>query len=87
MVAVSGEEARKVFYTEPGLDMNQGYRILMGGAPRLEDINISNDGNEDEKFIKRLQLLTRKDRITEGKSLVVNQHHPPLIYCSFPHSA
>lgn len=65
-MAVSGEEARKIFYTEPGFDMTQGYQILMGGSPRLEDINIGADV-ESEKFIKRLQLLTRKDRVTEGK--------------------
>ncbi|KAF9530197.1 cytochrome P450 [Crepidotus variabilis] len=68
VVAVVGHEARKVFFNEPSLHFTEGYEILMGGAPQLEDINIDvkADGMENvSDFIKRLNMLLRKERISE----------------------
>ncbi|KAF9530198.1 cytochrome P450 [Crepidotus variabilis] len=68
VVAVGGPEARKVFFNDPSLGFAEGYEILMGGAPRLEDINIDvkseGMGNVSD-FVKRLNLLLKKERITE----------------------
>ena len=43
----------------------------MGGAPRLEDINVKpEDGAiQDSDFVKRLLLLVHKDRILDGTNL------------------
>jgi len=63
---MSGVQARKAFFNDPSLDMVEGYKILMGGAPLLEDIDLDVTKVEGTSvFIKRLLLLLRKDRITE----------------------
>ena len=55
-----------MFFVEQGLSFNEGYRILMGGAPRLEDVNAK---LQDGHFVKRLSLLMHKDRVLDGTSL------------------
>jgi hypothetical protein len=64
---LSGEEARKIFFVEQGLSLNEGYRILMGAAPRLEDINVRDIQEGD--FVKRLLLLIHKDQVLDGTNL------------------
>ncbi|KAF8156012.1 cytochrome P450 [Crassisporium funariophilum] len=66
--ALKGEQTRKVFFTDQGLDMKEGYRILMGGAPVLDDINVKAENDDKDGvsgFVKRLLLLLRKDRVTD----------------------
>lgn len=67
VIALSGEEARKMFFVEQGLSLGEGYRILMGAAPYLEDINVKPEDGEiqDGDFVKRLLLLMHKDRILD----------------------
>ena len=66
---MSGEENRKIFFSDRGLDLTQGFQILRGGAPDLNDININGSGFKDPvDFIKRLLLLLRKERVNEGLS-------------------
>ncbi|KAF9557039.1 cytochrome P450 [Agrocybe pediades] len=70
VVSLRGEQARKFFFSQPGLNMTEGYRILMGGAPNLNDVGIEFGGESartdtDEGFIKRLLSLLRRDRIQE----------------------
>ena len=69
VIAVSGEEARKMFFSEQGLSLNEGYRILMGAAPRLDDINVREI--QEGGFVKRLLLLMHKDRVLDGTNLRV----------------
>ena len=71
---MSGEKLRKVFFNEPGFDMTEGYRILMGGGPEIEDVQIQTgaEGKEVhnevvEGFIKRLLTLMRRDRISDSE--------------------
>ncbi|KIM87727.1 hypothetical protein PILCRDRAFT_62967 [Piloderma croceum F 1598] len=45
IVAMSGDDARKMFFHEKGLSFAQGYRLLMGGTPRWKDIS------EDELIV------------------------------------
>lgn len=70
VVALSGEDARKLFFSEQGLDLDDGYRILQGGIPSLEEIDIK-DGEVklDTDFMKRLLLLLHKDRISNGMNM------------------
>ncbi|THH10817.1 hypothetical protein EW146_g8249, partial [Bondarzewia mesenterica] len=65
VVAVRGEEARKAFFSERSLDFTEGYRILRGGAPELEDLDIRSENRGDMTWFSKhaLQLLT-KDRLT-----------------------
>ena len=70
---MSGEEGRKIFFFEQGLSLGEGYRILMGAAPQLQDINVKpQDGEiQDGDFVKRLLRLMHKDRVSEGTNLLV----------------
>ncbi|KAF8878712.1 cytochrome P450, partial [Infundibulicybe gibba] len=64
VLVVSGNEARKVFFNDPGLQLGEGYQILMGGAPRLSDINMDlGEAGRDTAFIKKLLHLLRRDRV------------------------
>jgi hypothetical protein len=65
---MSGEENRKIMFNDPGLDMNQGYLILRGGIPKLQDVSKA-DAHRDSTGIeltKRLIFIFRKERVTEG---------------------
>jgi len=69
VIAMASEEARKVFFNDQSLDFTEGYKILMGGAPRLKEINIQTDGSDQLRpFINRLLLLLRKDRVADSLS-------------------
>ena len=79
VVAVSGPNGRKLFFNNSSLDVAEGYKILLGGAPRMEDINVpaeeaDNVGND---FFKRLQFVLQKDRIREGEH---NNHEIPFAH-------
>jgi len=66
VVAIKGEAARKAFFDDRSLDFIEGYRILMGGAPRLKDIDAPTELKEDVSwFNKQLFHLFHKDRLTE----------------------
>ncbi|EIN08262.1 hypothetical protein PUNSTDRAFT_143902 [Punctularia strigosozonata HHB-11173 SS5] len=68
VVALQGEEGRKVFFNDKSLDFTEGYRILMGGAPRLEEIDKAGEGTDDVSwFNKHLATLLRKERLADGK--------------------
>jgi hypothetical protein len=67
VIALTGEQARKLFYNDNSLDISEGYRILQGGAPRIEDINISKDFEmKRQERIKRIHALFRKERVVES---------------------
>ena len=64
VVALSGPNGRKLFFNNSGLDVSQGYKIPLGGAPRIDDIIDAPDLVRSE-FFKRLHFLLQKDRLTE----------------------
>ncbi|KJA23082.1 hypothetical protein HYPSUDRAFT_601084 [Hypholoma sublateritium FD-334 SS-4] len=66
VVAIRGENQRKIFYTEKTLSMFQGHQFLVGAAPSLKDINVMEDRSEDfhAAFFKRLLVVQHKDRVT-----------------------
>ena len=65
---VTGEQGRKGFLNDPSLNLGEGYKMLSGGAPRLTDINIGDDGITDDArvFIQRLLSVLRRDRVADG---------------------
>ena len=66
---MSGEENRKIFFNDRGLDLSEGYQILRGGVD-LKDINNNGSGVIGRaNFIKVLLLLLRKERVNEGSSI------------------
>ncbi|KDQ54410.1 hypothetical protein JAAARDRAFT_135628 [Jaapia argillacea MUCL 33604] len=71
IVALSGDEGRKVFFTDKNLDFTEGYKILMGGAPRLDDIAVERDVDDTSVtwFNKRLATLLRKERLEAGERI------------------
>ena len=62
---MTGEANRKIFFSDRNLGFTEGYQILRGGIPKIEDIH-PNHNSDSSQFIKRLLLLFRKERINEG---------------------
>lgn len=77
VVAISGEEARKMFFNEKGLGLDEGYRILMGGAPNIDDISVQpKEGRvKDAELVKRMAVLFRKDRVVEVLPVLFDDVH------------
>ena len=74
---MSGEDARKIFFSDQGLDLTDGHIMLQGGAPRLEEINVQPEEGDlkiDAKFLKRVLLLLHKDRILDGMRTISPTH-------------
>ncbi|KAG8712346.1 hypothetical protein FRC08_014724 [Ceratobasidium sp. 394] len=67
VVALKGEEARKAFFDRRDLDFNEGYRLLLGGNPKVKDIvkvPVNEDGNEQSSsYLQRLYPLLRMERL------------------------
>ena len=57
-----------MFFNEKGLGLDEGYRILMGGAPNIDDISVQpKEGRvKDAELVKRMTVLFRKDRVVDG---------------------
>ena len=66
---MSGEENRKIFFNDRNLSLDEGYKILLGGIPNLQDIK-SDYSVDIPEYNKRLLLLFRKERINEGAPTV-----------------
>lgn len=75
VMAVRGVDARRAFYDDKGFSFNQGYIILMGGAPRIDDIDVSNDGDDSALFVRRLSILLRKERLSDMIPVLLNDIH------------
>jgi hypothetical protein len=71
VVAMHGEEARKVFFGDKGLDMGEGYRLLMGGSPRVEDLNLEAGEHGRQFFLKNLSDLFTKERLADRMCCVL----------------
>jgi sterol 14-demethylase len=80
VIALNGEQSRKMFFNEKSLDFQEGYNVLMGGFPDLGDINVESDRQKkNDEFIKRILMLIHKDRLVEGAST------PFVIHLYFTH--
>lgn len=65
-----------MFFNNSSLDVSEGYKIFLGGAPRIEDINVSVENAEGD-FFKRLHFVLQKDRIREGEYI---KHEIPFAH-------
>jgi len=69
MTVLSGLEARKAFFNEKGFDLLQGYGLMLGSMPDLDDLSIETDGGEkDGEFVRRNLAILGKDRIKDRMS-------------------
>ena len=87
VIALNGEQSRKMFFNEKSLDFQEGYNVLMGGFPDLGDINVESDRQEkNDEFIKRILLLIHKDRLVEGlpTPFVIHLYIYPQHYSAIP---
>ena len=85
IVALTGQEARKAFFNEAALDFNEGYKILMGGAPRLENIDEQIESSStNAELLRRLLLIMHKAAIAESESY--NYTLCFISQCLFRHS-
>ncbi|KAG5639777.1 hypothetical protein H0H81_000057 [Sphagnurus paluster] len=65
--ALKGEAARKAFYDSKGLDLEEGYGLLMGSAPILQNIGVYLEPTQDiSLFNKYILSLLNKERLTEA---------------------
>ncbi|KAF9010098.1 cytochrome P450 [Cyathus striatus] len=66
VVAIRGEEARKAFFDDRNLNFTEGYKILMGASPDLNDIgeDLKTEKSVTE-FNKRLVLLLNRNRLSD----------------------
>ncbi|KAG6915836.1 hypothetical protein DXG01_009622 [Tephrocybe rancida] len=65
VVALSGDTARKAFFTEPGLELRDGYALAVGAAPWLND-NVGDTNRKVESmFTKQVHHFFRTDRVGE----------------------
>ncbi|KAF5378786.1 hypothetical protein D9615_006939 [Tricholomella constricta] len=66
VTAMKGEEARKAFFDTKSLNFTEGYKILMGAAPRLTDVDKSAQQPEEVSwFNKQLSILMNKKRLSD----------------------
>ncbi|EUC55516.1 cytochrome P450 family protein [Rhizoctonia solani AG-3 Rhs1AP] len=69
VVALKGEEARKVFFDKKDLSFTEGYRLLFGAVPSVKDIVPNEIEKNDQEqltfFLRRLSPLLRMDRLAD----------------------
>ena len=69
MIVLSGLEARKVFFNEQGFNLLQGYGLMLGSMPDLDDLSIEADsGEKDGEFVRRNLAILGKERIKDRTS-------------------
>ncbi|KAJ7127689.1 cytochrome P450, partial [Mycena epipterygia] len=58
--------ARKIFFSEKSLNLDEGYKILQGAGPDMADIQVDTGGLDREgHFVRQLLTLTTKDRLQD----------------------
>ncbi|KAJ7664281.1 cytochrome P450 [Mycena rosella] len=60
VVAMHGVDVRMAFFNATGLDMNEGYRPLMGGGAKVRDIDINAEETSRQFFLKHFRCCSRK---------------------------
>ena len=69
MIVLSGSEARRIFFNEQGFDLLQGYGLMLGSMPDLDDVSIEADsGEKDGEFVRRNLAILGKGRIKDRTS-------------------
>ena len=76
MIVLSGSEARKIFFNEQGFDLLQGYGLMLGSMPDLDDVSIEADsGEKDGEFVRRNLAILGKGRIKDRTSQPQAERH------------
>ncbi|CCO31796.1 Sterol 14-demethylase [Rhizoctonia solani AG-1 IB] len=69
VVALRGEEARKVFFSRGDFSSTQGYQLLFGGFPTTKDILKDTSDKDDQEqlsfFLRQLTPLLKNDRLAQ----------------------
>lgn len=66
VLAVHGEDARKVFFGTKNLGFQEGYDVLFGGAPQPKEIDVKRDDESTgrvEWFTKRISNVLQRERL------------------------
>ncbi|KAG8743134.1 hypothetical protein FRC10_000351 [Ceratobasidium sp. 414] len=83
IVAMRGENARKTFFDRRDLNFTEGYRILFGGVPMVQDIveDAFEKGDKERAsdFIRRLTMLLRPDRLTSVNPQIMADLEPNMV--------
>ncbi len=69
VIALNGTSARKAFLNDPGLNVEDGHKLLVGGTLLVEnaDVDVDKAVGSLSDFIKRLSFLLRKERVAESE--------------------
>lgn len=78
---MAGEENRKIFFNDKNLEAEKGAQIFLASLPNLQDVTVVAEPRPGIDFNKRLQLLFRRERVTQGAPIAV--FSLPRIYASF----
>ncbi|KAF9780788.1 cytochrome P450 [Thelephora terrestris] len=68
IIALTGDDARQVFFGSPHLNVDEGYKILMGAAPRMSNVTVATEEPEEGNygpFNRRLNKLMHKTRVEQ----------------------
>ncbi|KAF8872702.1 cytochrome P450 [Infundibulicybe gibba] len=80
VVAIKGEEGRKTFFDNKNLSFTEGYKVLMGAAPRLQDISTGYEEQENVTwFNKHLLMLLNRNRLADGGYRAVPRPRAPAL--------
>ncbi|KDQ18008.1 hypothetical protein BOTBODRAFT_155012 [Botryobasidium botryosum FD-172 SS1] len=65
VVVVTQEQGRRFFFGDKNLNFQEGYAVLWGGAPKVEDAVKRNQSQAEQRsyFNKRVISLLRRDRL------------------------
>ncbi|KAJ7672338.1 cytochrome P450 [Mycena polygramma] len=63
VVAVSGTDARTLYFSDKGLNLGEGYKILMGGGPDVNDIKLDAEDRLQDVFPS---LLSDVNKLMDG---------------------
>ncbi|KAF9457598.1 cytochrome P450 [Collybia nuda] len=61
VTATKGEDARRDFFDNKSFNSTEGYKILMGAVPRLQDIDIKSESQDNVSWFNK-NILTLFDR-------------------------
>ncbi|KDQ08916.1 hypothetical protein BOTBODRAFT_165277 [Botryobasidium botryosum FD-172 SS1] len=65
VIIATGEEARKIFFSEKEFSFGEGYSLLMGGVPKVDDVVARSVTKKEQSdhFRKRLVTILRKENV------------------------
>lgn len=65
VIALTGEEGRRVFFSSPYLDIREGAKLLTGAVPRIGNVDIATEKclESTNQFIKKINKLLNSNRL------------------------